>query len=200
MGSLSFLTLIISVIIYFAFHCRSCYVNKQLISIGDDVIIDIENDKEAVCQIKDFYNDDSQEEPRRAVIHWYFKKHELPSKVHEKIPRFLSDEYELFLPLGDEKNLRGCVDDIDAETIQKKCFLDFKPSLTDGCDDKYFIRFGFTIDYKLVSGSELCIHLSEKKLKRKCNALMKAKLKEISKTNSGRCQQKYLVSPGKEVF
>jgi hypothetical protein len=145
------------------FHYRSCYVNKELISIGDDVIIDIEGEKEeAVGRIQDLYNDNSQDEPCRAVIHWYFKKHELPSRVQDKIGSFLSEQYELFWRVDDEKKLRICIDDIDAETIRTKCLVSVLPSSTRHCKNtrKYFIRFGFTIDNKIISDRELLIQFN----------------------------------------
>jgi hypothetical protein len=135
-----------------------------LISIGDDVIIDTEDDTDAVGQIQELYNDDSQDEPCRVVIHWYYKIHELPPRVYDKIHQAscLSEKYELFWPVGDIKNLRGCTADIDAETIRKKCLVVVLPSETNNREDtrKYFIRFGFTIDNKLLSDSELLNHLN----------------------------------------
>ena len=133
-----------------------------MISIGDDVIIDVEDGKGAVGQIQGLYNDNCQDEPYRAVIHWYYKAHELPSKVQDKIRNCLSEQYELFWPVGDDKNLRGCIDDIDAETIKQKCLVILLPSSTKNraSTGKYFLRFGFTFDHKLVSDSELLIHLS----------------------------------------
>ncbi|CAB4035565.1 origin recognition complex, subunit 1-like, partial [Paramuricea clavata] len=141
----------------------SCYVNKELISIGDDVIIDIEGEKEeAVGRIQDLYNDNSQDEPCRAVIHWYFKKHELPSRVQDKIGSFLSEQYELFWRVDNEKKLRICIDDIDAETIRTKCLVIILPSSTRHRKNtgKYFIRFGFTTDNKLISDRELLIQFN----------------------------------------
>ncbi|XP_028404499.1 origin recognition complex subunit 1-like [Dendronephthya gigantea] len=141
----------------------TCYINNKLISIGDDVIIDIENEMDAVGLIQELYNDTSQEEPCRAVIHWYFKKHELPTKVQEKIGTFLSEDYELFWPEDKSGNLRGCVEDIDAETIREKCWVVLLPSCKSNHETfggKFCIRYGFTFDNKLISDSELSVYIS----------------------------------------
>ena len=55
--------------------------------------------------------------------------------------------------MDDEKKLRICIDDIDAETIRTKCLASVLPSSTRHCKNtrKYFIRFGFTIDNKIIS-------------------------------------------------
>lgn len=135
-----------------------------MICIGDDVIIDIENEMEAVGLIQALYNDTSQEESCRAVIHWYFKKHELPTKVKEKICTFVSEDYELFWPEDNCGNLRGCVEDIDAETIREKCHVVLIPSWKSNhpaFGGKFFIRYGFTFDNKLISDSELSAYISD---------------------------------------
>ena len=108
------------------------------------------------------YYDDSHDEPYRAIVHWYYKIHELPLKVHNKIPSCLSDEFELFWPVIYNKHLQGCIDDIDATTIKRKCLVIVLPSKTMNRKDTrtYFIRFGFTVDYKLISDLELLDNLS----------------------------------------
>ena len=133
-----------------------------MISIGDDVIVETQDEKLAVGRIRSLYNDTSQDEPCRAVVHWYFKRHELPKHVKEKICSFLSEEYELFWPADDDKNLRGYNDDIDAETIRSKCLVKLLPSSVRYRETtrKYCMRFGFTFDKKLISDGELSIRLA----------------------------------------
>ena len=131
-----------------------------MISIGDDVVIHVEDEKEAVARIKDLYYDTSQDEPCRAVIHWYFKMHELPLKVKNKVGCFLSEQFEVFWPAGDGKNLRR-IEDIDAETIKEKCSVTLLSSSTRSHKPfgKYFLRFGFAKN-KLISDKELLNLLS----------------------------------------
>ena len=151
-------------IIYNVYLHRSCYVNHDLISIGDDVIVETEDEREAVGRIQSLYRDSTSlgKGPCRAVLHWYFKKHELPKNVKDKIGTFLSEENELFWPAEDVKNLRRCVDDIDAETVREKCRVAVLPSSFSNrrATGKYCIRYGFTFDNKLVSDRELSVLLA----------------------------------------
>lgn len=138
---------------------RSCYVNGELVSVGDDVIVALNKNSEGVGRILKLYHHSTEEEPYRAEVHWYFKYAELNPRTKHELGQILSNEHELFWPVNNENSIvSGSVEVVYAETIQEKCTVIVITAASaypvEG-DCGYFVRYGFSRDHNLVSSSEL---------------------------------------------
>ena len=136
-----------------------CKFNGSLLKSGDDVIVGGKEDEYFVGHIEKLYELEGADDPNRAIVHWYFTYQELikltkniKTTIHVDVPEPLR---ELFLPSGED--IKGSVEDIDAETISSKCtVLKLKPQDSPpdslNCDtqeDLFYVRYKFDRRYKL---------------------------------------------------
>lgn len=123
--------------------------NGKLINCGDDVIINGNKDKRFVGHVEKLYELEGSTDPNRAVIQWYFTYAELLKLSSRKIDVDIADSWrELFLLSSDNIHVH-VVEDIDAETISKKCTVlrlkphDLKPDCLHSTeqDDLFYVRY-----------------------------------------------------------
>ena len=124
--------------------------NENFIQSGDDVIINgNDEDEYFVGHVDKLYELEGTEDPNRAIIQWYFTCKEL-KKCSRKINIDIAEpSRELFLPCGDE--VKNSIEDIDAETISRKCtVLKLKPQdlppNSSNCNtqqDLFYVRYKF---------------------------------------------------------
>ena len=134
---------------------RSCYIDGELVSVGDDVVVDLENDKKAVGQIEKLFHHSTEEEPNRAKVHWYFEHDELDKRLLSEIGQVQPRKNELFWPVNTEGSVVSrSLEVINAETIQGKCTVacvtSYAASKMESDDIEYFVRFAFNAEKKVV--------------------------------------------------
>lgn len=132
-----------------------CRFNSCLLKCGDNVIVSGGNDEYFVGCIEKLYKHEEAKDPNRAVVQWYFTYEEL-MKLSKKVAVDVPEPWrELFLP-GSE-HVKGSMEDIDAETISRKCTV-LKLKLKDlppdslNCDkekDLFYVRYKFDHHYNL---------------------------------------------------
>ncbi|XP_078353146.1 uncharacterized protein LOC144637932 isoform X2 [Oculina patagonica] len=134
-----------------------CKISGNLISCGDDVIINGNEDECFVGHVEKLYELEGTVDPNRAVIQWYFTYDELQNLSKGRISVDIAEPWrELFLPsIEDVKN--RSVEDLDAETISRKCTVlrlnqhDLIPDSLHTADqeDLYYVRYRFDRYYNL---------------------------------------------------
>ena len=144
--------LIVNLIIFFVSECR---FNSCLLKCGDNVIVSGGNDEYFVGCIAKLYKLEEAKDPNRAVVQWYFTYEEL-IKLSKKVAVDVPEPWrELFLPCSE--HVKGSMEDIDAETISRKCTV-LKLKLKDlppdslNCDkekDLFYVRYKFDHHYNL---------------------------------------------------
>ena len=147
--------------------------NENLIQSGDDVIIN-GNDKDEyfVGHVDKLYEREGTKDSNRAIIQWYFTYKEL-KKCSGKINVIAEPSRELFLPCQD--SVKNSIEDIDAETISRKCTVlklkpqDLSPNCLN-CDTKqslFYVRYKFDQHYNLHPVNKRITR--ESALKRECD-------------------------------
>lgn len=140
-----------------SFFVSQCKFNGNLINCADDVIINGNEDECFVGHIEKLYELEGSDDPNRAIIQWYFTYDELLKLATRRITVDIAEPWrELFLPSSDNVHNHG-VEDIDAETISKKCnVLRLKPhDLIPDClhstdqEDLFYVRYRFDRHYNL---------------------------------------------------
>lgn len=142
----------------FFFSLKSeCKISGNLISCGDDVIINGNEDECFVGRVEKLYELEGMVDPNRAIIQWYFTYDELQNLSKGRMTVDIAEPWrELFLPsIEDVKN--RCFEDIDAETISRKCTVlrlnphDLIPDSLHTADqeDLYYVRYRFDRYYNL---------------------------------------------------
>ena len=123
--------------------------NGNLINCGDDVIINGSKDKRFVGHVEKLYELEGSTDPNRAIVQWYFNYAELLKLSSRKIDVDIADSWrELFLLSSDNIHVH-VAEDIDAETISKKCTVlrlkphDLKPDCLHSTDqdDLFYVRY-----------------------------------------------------------
>ena len=143
---------IVTLINFFISECR---FNSCLLKCGDNVIVSGGNDEYFVGCIEKLYKLEEAKDPNRAVVQWYFTYEEL-MKLNKKVAVDVPEPWrELFLPCSE--HVKGSMEDIDAETISRKCTV-LKLKLKDlppdslNCDkekDLFYVRYKFDHHYNL---------------------------------------------------
>ena len=146
------IALIVNSINFFISECR---FNGCLLKCGDNVIVSGGNDEYFVGCIEKLYKHEEAKDPNRAVVQWYFTYEEL-MKLNKKVAVDVAEPWrELFLPCSE--HVKGSMEDIDAETISRKCTV-LKLKLKDlppdslNCDkeeDLFYVRYKFDHHYNL---------------------------------------------------
>jgi len=130
--------------------------NGNLISCEDDVIIN-GNKKCFIGHVEKLYELEGSDDPNRAIIQWYFTYEELLKLAKRRITVNIAEPWrELFLPSSDSVHNHG-VEDIDAETISKKCTVlrlklhDLLPDCLHATDqeDLFYVRYRFDRHFNL---------------------------------------------------
>ena len=144
--------LVVNLINFFISECR---FNSCLLKCGDNVIVSGGNDEYFVGCIEKLYKHEEAKDPNRAVVQWYFTYEEL-IKLSKKVAVDVPEPWrELFLPCSE--HVKGSMEDIDAETISRKCTV-LKLKLKDlppdslNCDkekDLFYVRYKFDHHYNL---------------------------------------------------
>ena len=131
--------------------------NGNLISCEDDVIINGNGDECFIGRVEKLYELEGRNDPNRAIIQWYFTYEELLKLAKGRITVDIAEPLrELFLPSGDSVHYHG-VEDIDAETISKKCTVsrlkphDLSPDCLHSTDqeDLFYVRYRFDKHFNL---------------------------------------------------
>ena len=131
--------------------------NGNLISCEDDVIINGNKNERFIGHVEKLYELEGSDDPNRAIIQWYFTHEELLTLAKRKITVDTAEPWgELFLPSSDSVH-NNSVEDIDAETISKKCtVLRLKPhDLLPDClhtsdqEDLFYVRHRFDRHFNL---------------------------------------------------
>ena len=131
--------------------------NGNLISCEDDVIVNSNKNECFIGHVEKIYELEGSDEPNRAIIQWYFSYKELLKLAKWKITVDTAEPWrELFLPSCDSVHNHG-VEDIDAETISRKCtVLRLKPhDLLPDClqtsdqEDLFYVRHRFDRHFNL---------------------------------------------------
>ena len=144
--------------VFFLFSLISQFkFSGNLISCGDDVIINGNKNECFVGHVEKLYELERTVNPNRARIQWYFSYDELFSMSTGTITVDIAEPWrELFLP-SIEDGIKHSVEDIDAETISRKCTVlrlrphDLIPDNlhTAGQEDLYYVRYRFDQYYNL---------------------------------------------------
>lgn len=146
-----------------------------MISCGDDVVINGNKDECFYGHVEKFYELEGTKNPNRAIIQWYFTHDELLTLSSRRITIESAEPWrELFLPTAEDA-ISHSVEDIDAETISKKCAVlrlnphDLIPDSLHTADqeDLFYVRYKFDRYYNLYPVNKRVS--KEAKSKRKSN-------------------------------
>lgn len=131
--------------------------NGNLVSCEDDVIINGNEDECFIGHVEKLYELEGSDDPNRAIIQWYFSYEELLTLAKGSITVDIAEPWrELFSPSSDSIYNHG-VEDIDAETISKKCTVlrlkphDLLPDCLHSTDQKdlFYVRYKFDRHFNL---------------------------------------------------
>ena len=127
--------------------CSECQINDVLICTGDDVLISSNNEKKPyIAHVKQLFESRDPANPNRADIFWYFRYEELSTICKEQIPG-KPNKGELYLPINDNGTVPNSEENIDAETIVRRCnVLKYKLSATFPCgsnEGTFVVRYSF---------------------------------------------------------
>ena len=108
-----------------------------------------ENNEFYICNVRKLYNHPRMIDQNRATVCWLFRFDELPPKCKSFMKSYTIHKNELFQPLpeNDGTYFSGCIQDIDAETIDSPCII-YKTGVKDKppknmVEEPYLVRFGF---------------------------------------------------------
>lgn len=128
-----------------------------MIGCEDDVIINGNEDEWFIGHVEKLYELEGSDDPNRAIIQWYFSYEELLTLAKGRITVHIAEPWrELFSPSIDSIYNQG-VEDIDAETISKKCTVlrlkphDLLPDCLHSTDQKdlFYVRYKFDRHFNL---------------------------------------------------
>ena len=112
-----------------------------------------------IGHVEKLYKLEGCTDPNRAIVKWYFKQDEL-TKLSRRNVTCKDPWRELFLPLNEDAC--NSLEDIDAETISKKCFVqrlnpqDSIPDVLCDQDSSFYVRYGFDSEYNLHPLNRTC--------------------------------------------